>query len=242
MCPSIQRRRVGPSLSRKKTPSIAKESAKASDARPLMPLRIPLVSVEMTSGVVVVTLFSALDTPASSTPRSESQSPIFWTAALALPAMSSRCARSPPSTTTTTATTIAMISRSISTAPSGARHVVTLKRADERRGDRRHDPRGDHRPADRVGRPQQPGQGGQEEQHADEQPGGAAEVAQPARRREHGRQLRQLSRPDRRRVGGGRRVRRRVDPLPEPQVHVCPGRAATGWKVLGGSVATGFRV
>ncbi len=98
-------------------PSIAKESAKASEARPLMPLRIPLVSVEMTSGVVVVTLFSALETPASSTPRSESQLPIFSTAEFALPAMSSRCARIPPRTTTTTAIVTAMINRRTSTAP-----------------------------------------------------------------------------------------------------------------------------
>jgi len=78
---------------------------------------MPVVRVEITPGVVVVTWFSALDTPESSTPRSDSQLPSLSTAEVMFPAMSSRCALSPPTTTTTTATTTAMTSRSTITAP-----------------------------------------------------------------------------------------------------------------------------
>ena len=223
-------------------PSIAKESAKASEARPLMPLRIPLVNVEMTSGVVVVTLFSALVTPASSTPRSESQSADLLTAEFALPAMSSRCARIPAEDDDEDRDRHRDDQQENEHRADCTRDAVSLKRSDQRRGDGRHDPRRDHRPADRVRSAEQPGQAGQEQHHADEQPGGAAEVPQPAGRREHGRQLRELRRSDRRSIAGGSRTGRRVDPLPEPHVHVPrPGVASTGRKVLGGSVATGRR-
>ena len=70
-----------------------------------------------------------------------------------------------------------------------ARHVP-VENADDGHRDHRDDERADHRPGDRVRLREQPDEPEDEREHADQQPGAAAEVAQPARRRERAGQLR----------------------------------------------------
>ena len=64
----------------------------------------------------------------------------------------------------------------------------------DRRSDRRHDRRRDDGPHDRLRGTQQPDETGEEEEKSDEEPRRTAEVAQPPRGREDGRELPRLGR------------------------------------------------
>jgi hypothetical protein len=69
------------------------------------------------------------------------------------------------------------------------RHAVGRKPAHDGRRDRRDDRCNDDRPDDRLCRPEQPDDPREQKKQPDEEPRHAAEVTQPARRREHRRQL-----------------------------------------------------
>ena len=77
--------------------------------------------------------------------------------------------------------------------PGGARHVAR-EPGYERAGHGRDDRPGDHRADDRLGRAQHPAEDGEQGQDAEQQPGHAPEIPQPARRGEHRDELSRLGR------------------------------------------------
>ena len=116
-CPSTHRRMTGPSLSRKKRLNTARLIPNTSDASPLIPLATPFVSVAMAAGTADARLDRTLSAPDESTPASFSQPSIFWTAELALVAMSSDWDVIPPTTSSRITTPSAMSASRTSAAP-----------------------------------------------------------------------------------------------------------------------------
>jgi hypothetical protein len=84
---------------------------------------------------------------------------------------------------------------------SGAREPMRREPPHYRGRNRRHDRRRDDGPHDCLRRPQEPDHSREQEEESDEEPRRAAEITQPARRGEHGRELPRLDRAqlDRRR-------------------------------------------
>jgi hypothetical protein len=124
-----------------------------------------------------------------STPRSLSQpSTVFF-------ASESWALRSPlwlviPTTiTNTTPAPSAMIETSSSSRAQAATNAVTPEPTDQRRGNRGHHSRGDHRHHDGVRERHDPDPAHQEEGHADEQPSRETHVTKPSRSVEYSGQL-----------------------------------------------------
>ena len=199
-----------------------------------MPEIAPSTSVAIAVGVVDETCCSKRATPVSSTPRLFSQPPLLSTAALEL-ARDLVVLRGDPADHQHDDHACGRDDEEQDEHGSGRpRDAMSLQPTDDGHRDGGDDDRRENRIDDRGGGAEQPGEPGEDEEDAGEQPGAAAEVAEPARGCEHRREVIELAPRDRPRLalrqGCGRR---RVNPLPEPQVHARRAAAVVSTEVEG---------
>ena len=168
----------------------------SSDASASMPVPRPSSSAWKASLTEELAVALALSAEPVVTPRSSSQPWISSAAAWRLAFRLSPWLETPASTARTSKAPSAEDRQEHDRRPEPAPDPVALECSDHRREHGRHDRCGDHGRHDDLGDGEQPCRAGQQDRHADEEPGTGSEVAQPAGSRERSGKLTRADRND----------------------------------------------